>query len=82
MTSGYLNIDLSKKMTEVLLKLLIESNGMLFPHLSSPLSFLFWCDHFDPPPTRAKVAETATGARVNKKKTTTTLIAPWGATFC
>ena len=37
--SGDLDIDLSEKMTEILPKVLNESNRTLFPRLSIPLSF-------------------------------------------
>ena len=66
-TSGDLNIDLSEKMTKTFSIVLIRRNRTFFPRPSISLSF--WvksCGHFDPPPlTRAKVAGTATRARVN-----------------
>ena len=52
-------------MAGILSNVLIESNRTLFPRLSIPLSFCVRrCGHFDTP-TKAKVAETASRARVN-----------------
>ena len=68
-TSGDLSIDLSVKNDRNTFESThSEQSSVFFSRLSIPLSFLvWWCGHFDPPspPTRAKVAETATWALVN-----------------
>ena len=68
MTSGNLSIDLSEKTTETLSNVLIQSNRTFFFYcaLLSLLVFeLGGVVILTPTPTRAKVAETATGARLN-----------------
>ena len=67
MTSGDLIIDLSENMIEIISNDLDESFRLLFFRVfPALLVFELLGGHFDPPPTRAKVAQRPTRARVKQ----------------